>query len=111
MALFQIGPCTALPRTQILGGTVVIAFNTWTTAGVLGTPGTSITIEIYGPDGAILVAYTAATAGVTGNYTYNFVTTTAYSPGVYGARVKTVDGGITSIQNFPALLTLTGQAA
>jgi len=108
MAVFVIGPCIANPSVQILGGTIYISAEIRSTAGVLGTPGTSINIQIMDVDGAIHTAYTAMTADSTGKYSYLFASGTDESPGAYDVWIRTVDGGVTSIQAFPTLLTLTG---
>ena len=94
-----------------MGGTIYISVEIRSTAGVLGTPGPSINIQIIGPDGAIHTAYTAMTADSTGRYSYLFASGTDESPGAYSAWVRTVDGGVTSIQDFPFLFTIAGMSA
>lgn len=110
MATFFIGPFNATPAVQVLGGTILISVELRTSAGVLGTPGTSILIQILGPDGAVLVAYVAMTADSTGKYSYAFVSATSHSPGTYSAWVKTTDVAVVSIQPAPYLFELVGLA-
>lgn len=97
MSYFQISPTLAQPESQVLGGVVYISTEIRTAAGVLGTPGTSINIQIIGPDGTVVVAYTAMTADSTGKYSYSWATATTNLPGSYVVWIRTVDGGNTSI--------------
>ena len=107
----MIGPTAANPSVQILGGTVYISTELRSTAGALGTPGTSINIQIMNVDGSIHTAYAAMTADSTGKYSYLFASGTDESPGSYDVWIRTVDGGVTSIEAFQAVFTLTGMAA
>lgn len=111
MAVFVIGPTTATPRVSLIGSSVYISTQTWTTAGVLGTPGTSITIEIKNVDGSIQTAFTAMSAGTTGSYSYVFSTSTATPPGAYDVWIRTVDGGVTTTERYPALFEIAGMSS
>lgn len=112
IAYFSISPITCFPLIQEIGGVVLITaeFRNILT-GLLAAPGTSIQIEITGPDGVVKTAYTAMTADTTtGRYYYAVVSSTSYSPGFYTVRCQCVDGGNTTPQVASNAFQLTGNA-
>jgi len=109
VAYFTISPVTAFPAVQQIGNPVLIVaeFRNILT-GALAAPGTSIQIQITGPDGVVKTAYTAMTADTTtGRYYYAVVSTTAYSPGSYIVNCQCVDGGNTTPTPPLQIFTLT----
>ena len=114
MAYFDISPVVATPAVQELGGLVLIVaeFRNILT-GVLAAPGTSISIQINGPTGAVVQAYAAMTADTTvGRYYYVFSSSTSTMfPGRYSVKCKCVDSGTTSGPVVKPSLFILGSAA
>ena len=72
-----IAPIASNPKRVTAGSLVVISCETRTAAGVLTTPGTSISLLIYGPGGATdrtSVAMVTSSAGIH-SYAFAFPTT------------------------------------
>ena len=76
-----IAPIASNPKRVTAGGLVVISCETRTNAGVLTTPGTSISIIIYGPGGATDQTSASMTTGSTGIHTYTYQTVTTKPSG------------------------------
>lgn len=107
MAVLEVSPIVCNPNVCTLGFSAVFSFEVRSTAGVLTTPGTSSTIQVTGPRGTVVQAYTAATLGASaGLYTYVFAAAITETPGKYSVGVKVVDGGVTSGNRADFILEL-----
>lgn len=79
----------------VAGGAVLISADTVDSDGVLTTPGTSITVTIYDPNGAAIVSAQAMTTGSTGKHTYTYQTVTTKRKGRYVVECAAVHTGTT----------------
>ncbi len=108
MAYLQISPVLATPAVQIISGIVYITAETRSTSGALTSAGTSTLVEIVGPAGTIVQAYTAMTADGTGLFSYKYATAAATSsPGHYTVNVKCTDSGDVSVGTLQDAFILT----
>ena len=85
-----IAPVVSNPRRFIAGGLVVVSTETRTNAGVLTTPGTSISIILYTPTGATGQASTAMTTASAGVHSYTFAAPTTKDPGEWTIEIVAV---------------------
>lgn len=79
----------------VAGGAVLIEADTVDVDDALTTPGTSITITIYDPNGAAIVSGAAMTTGSTGKHTYTYQTVTSKRKGRYTVECTCVHTGTT----------------
>lgn len=106
MALIQVTMLAANPEIQVLGGVVYITAVTWNASGALASAGTSTTIQITGPNAAIIQSFTAMTADSTGKFSYKFVTATSNLPGAYSVEIRATDSAEVYSKLEPYLFTL-----
>ena len=97
-----IAPIASNPKRVTAGGLVVVSCETRTNAGVLTTPGTSISIIIYGPGGATDQSSVAMTAGSTGIYSYTYQTVTTKPSGERTVEIIAVHtDGTSKVRSVP----------
>ena len=93
----NITPITCTPRKVPAGGMVNISCSTYSSAGVLTTPGTSIKVRIYDPSGNVLLALAAMTTTSAGVHNYNYQTVVTHIPGECGVEIQAVHTDGTTI--------------
>lgn len=76
-----IAPIVSNPKRVTAGGLVVVSCETRTAAGVLTTPGTSISVLIYGPSGATDRTSVAMVTSSAGIHSYAFAVPTTIPSG------------------------------
>ena len=74
------------------GETVVCSVEVRTSAGVLTSPATSMTITIVDPGEVAIATNAAMTEDSTGNYHYDYNSASTAASGVYRVTYKATDG-------------------